>query len=242
MSVLEDPKYSYLVNKQPLFFQFWKKIFYYWCRFVFLWYTPVKISGRENLPSESAVFISNHNSHMDVALISAAAGKSFNYFGMLAAKDYWFDNTIKRLLTNFVMNLVPIARKTEDSDGDPFTFNDTIELCRAFMDQGGRNLVIFPEGSRGEPNVMRPFRKGAARFASYLNVPIVPVFIDGSFRSWPKGRLVMFPARINIKILKPLHPSSYVTPDDTNHFEQINEMTQALEDRILKERETFSAG
>ena len=165
MSVLEDPRYSYLVNKQPLFFQFWKKIFYYWCRFVFFWYTPVKISGRENLPSESAVFISNHNSHMDVALISAAAGKSFNYFGMLAAKDYWFDNTIKRLLTNFVMNLVPIARKTEDSDGDPFTFNDTIELCRAFMDQGGRNLVIFPEGSRGEPNVMRPFRKGAARFA-----------------------------------------------------------------------------
>ena len=121
MSVLADPKYSYLINKQPLFFQFWKKMFYYWCKFVFLWYTPVRVSGRENLPNESAIFTSNHNSHMDVALISAAAGKSFNYFGMLAAKDYWFDSTIKRTLTNFVMNLVPIARKTEERNGDTFT-------------------------------------------------------------------------------------------------------------------------
>ena len=128
--------------------QFWKKMFYYWCKFVFLWYTPVRVLGRENLPNESAIFTSNHNSHMDVALISAAAGKSFNYSGMLAAKDYWFDSTIKRTLTNFVMNLVPIARKTEERNGDTFTFDDTIELCRAFMDQDGRNLVIFPEGSR----------------------------------------------------------------------------------------------
>jgi len=55
---------------------------------------------------------------MDVALLSAAAGKSFNYFGMLAAKDYWFDSNIKRVLTNFVMNLVPIARKSEEQTID----------------------------------------------------------------------------------------------------------------------------
>ena len=213
MFVLENPKYSYLIKKQPLFFQFWKKVFYYWCRFVFLWYTPVKITGRENLPYESAVFCSNHNSHMDVALISAATGKSFNYFGMLAAKDYWFDSSIKRVLTNFIMNLIPIARKTGKSD-DSFTFENTIELCRAFMNQGTRNLVIFPEGSRGEPNVMRPFRKGAARFSVNLNAPIVPIFIDGSYRSWPKGRLVMYPTRINIKILKPIQPSDFVIEDD----------------------------
>ena len=242
MSVLADPQYSYLVNKQPLFFQFWKKIFYYWCKFVFLWYTPVRVLGRENLPNESAIFTSNHNSHMDVALISAAAGKSFNYFGMLAAKDYWFDSTIKRTLTNFVMNLVPIARKTEERNGDTFTFDDTIELCRAFMDQDGRNLVIFPEGSRGEPNMMRPFRKGAARFSVHLNAPIVPIFIDGSFRSWPKGRFIMYPARVNVKILPPIHPSDFVTEEDSDHYEQINQMTKTLEGQIQQVRKSFYAG
>ena len=217
-------------------------MFFYWCRFVFLWYTPVKVLGQNNLPNESAIFVSNHNSHMDVALISAAVGKSFNYFGMLAAKDYWFDSAVKRTLTNFVMNLIPISRKTEKISKDVLSFDETIELCRAFMDQDGRNLIIFPEGSRGEPNVMRPFRKGAARFATHLNAPLVPVFIDGSFRSWPKGRLIMFPTRINIKILKPIHPSKYAVNGDENYLDQINQITEACENRILTEREAFYAG
>ena len=62
--------------------------------------------AEKNLPLDSAIFCSNHNSHMDVALISSAAGKSFNHFGMLAAIDYWFDNALKKMLTNFVMNLM----------------------------------------------------------------------------------------------------------------------------------------
>ena len=141
MSILENPKYSYLIGKQSIFFRFWKKIFYYYCNTVFSLYTPVKISGRENLPSESAIFCSNHNSHMDVALISSAAGKSFNHFGMLAAIDYWFDSRIKKILTNFVMNLIPIARKSSAKDGS-ISFQDTIALCRRFMDYGNRNIVI----------------------------------------------------------------------------------------------------
>ena len=127
MSILENPKYSYLIGKQSIFFRFWKKIFYYYCNTVFSLYTPVKISGRENLPSGSAIFCSNHNSHMDVALISSAAGKSFNHFGMLAAIDYWFDSRIKKILTNFVMNLIPIARKSSANDGS-ISFQHTIAL------------------------------------------------------------------------------------------------------------------
>ena len=55
------------------------------------------INGRKNIPKDSAILCSNHNSHMDVALISSAAGKSFNHFGMLAAIDYWFDSKIKNV-------------------------------------------------------------------------------------------------------------------------------------------------
>ena len=116
MSILENPKYSYLIGKQPIFFRFWKKLFYYYCNTVFFFYTPVKVKGKKNLPSSSAIYCSNHNSHMDVALISSAAGKSFNHFGMLAAIDYWFDSTVKRVLTNFVMNLIPVARLTNQNE------------------------------------------------------------------------------------------------------------------------------
>tara|TARA_Y100000748_G_scaffold148013_1_gene123812 strand:- start:33 stop:755 length:723 start_codon:yes stop_codon:yes gene_type:complete len=239
MSILENPKYSYLIGKQSIFFRFWKKIFYYYCNTVFSLYTPVKISGRENLPSESAIFCSNHNSHMDVALISSAAGKSFNHFGMLAAIDYWFDSRIKKILTNFVMNLIPIARKSSAKDGS-ITFQDTIALCRRFMDYGNRNIVIFPEGSRGEPDKIKPFRNGAARFSLALNKPIVPIFIYGSFRAWPRGKVFMRPCRITINILEPIYPNDYISEDNADDL-IAKEITSHLEKIILAERERYAS-
>ena len=239
MSILEDPKYSYLIGKQPIFFRFWKKIFYYYCNTVFSLYTPVKINGRENLPLGSAIFCSNHNSHMDVALISSAAGKSFNHFGMLAAIDYWFDSKIKKILTNFVMNLIPIARKTSAKD-DSISFQDTIALCKTFMDYGNRNIVIFPEGSRGEPDQIKPFRNGAARFSLALNKPIVPVFIHGSFRAWPRGKVFMRPCRITINILEPMYPNDYISKDKADDL-IAKEITGHLEKTILDERESYAS-
>ncbi len=237
MSILEDPKYSYLIGKQSIFFRFWKKIFYYYCNTIFSLYTPVKINGRENLPLESAIFCSNHNSHMDVALISSAAGKSFNHFGMLAAIDYWFDSRIKKILTNFVMNLIPIARKTSAKDGS-ISFQDTIALCKSFMDYGNRNIVIFPEGSRGEPDQIKPFRNGAARFSLALNKPIVPIFIHGSFRAWPRGKVFMRPCRITINILEPMYPNDYISEDKADDL-IAKEITGHLEKIILDERESY---
>ena len=239
MSILEDPKYSYLIGKQSIFFRFWKKIFYYYCNTVFSLYTPVKINGRENLPLGSAIFCSNHNSHMDVALISSAVGKSFNHFGMLAAIDYWFDSRIKKILTNFVMNLIPIARKTSAKD-DSISFQDTIALCKAFMGYGNRNIVIFPEGSRGEPDQIKPFRNGAARFSLALDKPIVPVFIHGSFRAWPRGKVFMRPCRITINILEPMYPNDYISKDKADDL-IAKEITGHLEKTILDERESYAS-
>ena len=119
INVLENPKYSYLVRKQPFFFRIWKKLFYWYSKFIFLWYTPLTVYGRENIPSTSFISSCNHNSHMDVALLVASVKKSFNHFGMLAAKDYWFDSWLKHLLMNVVMNLIPIDRKVNGARNFP---------------------------------------------------------------------------------------------------------------------------
>ena len=176
---------------------------------------------------------------MDVALISSAAGKSFNHFGMLAAIDYWFDSRIKKILTNFVMNLIPIARKSSAKDGS-ISFQDTIALCRRFMDYGNRNIVIFPEGSRGEPDKIKPFRNGAARFSLALNKPIVPIFIYGSFRAWPRGKVFMRPCRITIIILEPIYPNDYISEDKADDL-IAKEITSHLEKIILAERERYAS-
>ena len=242
-NVLENPKYSYLVKKQPVFFRIWKKLFYLYSKFIFLWYTPLKVYGRENIPDTSFIYSCNHNSHMDVALLASSVNKSFNYFGMLAAKDYWFDNWIKRFLVNIVMNLVPIDRKVEGVRD--FPIEDTLSLCGAFMTFDNRNLIMFPEGTRGNPGVMRSFRKGTAMFALRLNVPILPALIVGSHKAWPKDKIFMRPTRIQVHILKPLYPDQFINNDnkedssEKNLAKRAQVMTTELENQIREKGKLF---
>jgi long-chain acyl-CoA synthetase len=49
-------------------------------------------------------------------------------------------------------------------------------------------LVLFPEGERSIDGDLKPFRKGAAILAAQLDVPIVPVALDGLYDLWPRGR------------------------------------------------------
>ena len=92
------PEYSYLVDPQPVLGRIIKKTFELYCRSLFTFYSPLTIKGRENLPSGSFIFCSNHNSHMDSGILMAAAGTGFKNFGLIAAKDYFFDEPFDKLV------------------------------------------------------------------------------------------------------------------------------------------------
>ncbi len=235
-SVLDEPCYAYLVQNQSLFTRAWKRVFGSFCKFVFSWYTPVTVYNREKIPDTSFIMSCNHNSHMDVALLMAASGKGMNHFGMLAAKDYWFDDPSKKFFTQVIMNLIPIERR---NGTDPtFPIENTLALCQAFMRRDNRCLIMFPEGTRGVPGKMAKFRKGTATFAIKLGVPIVPVYIDGSFKAWPKGKKFMRPAKINIHICDPIYPEDYESKNGSidisgrENYGSVNQITEELEKRI----------
>jgi 1-acyl-sn-glycerol-3-phosphate acyltransferase len=242
-SVLDNPKYTYLIKKQSVFFCIWKKLFYYYTKFVFLWYTPLKVYGRENIPNTSFIYSCNHNSHMDVALLAASVNKSFNYFGMLAAKDYWFDNRFKRFFMRIIMNLIPIDRKVDGIRN--FSIDDTIALCNTFMAFENRNLIMFPEGTRGNPGEMRHFKTGGAIFAIKLNVPILPALVFGSHKAWPKGKIFMRPTPIQIHILDPIYPEQFIQRNSSGEIDEDNirqtaqKMTTELENTIREKGKVF---
>ncbi len=201
---------------------------------VFSTYAPLRVFGRENIPTSSFIFCSNHNSHMDVALLAVAAKKNFNHFGMLAARDYWFESWVKRIAVNTVMNLIPVDRKS--SDNKKLAIQDTEKLCNSFMNFEKRNLILFPEGTRGEPGKMLPFKKGAASFSINLNKPILPAVIYGSHKIWPRGKIFFgLPTKINVYILEPIYPGSFL--DNQNKTEEtaniaIEKITNMLEKKI----------
>ena len=223
MDVFDDPKYSYLIEEQSFFFKIFKKIFYYYAKAVFSTYAPLHVYGRENIPNDSFIISSNHNSHMDVALLSVATKKDYNQIAMLAAKDYFFDSWIRRNLINMGMNLIPIDRKKNGVR--KFSIEKTLALCGKFMEFEKRNLIMFPEGTRGKPGVLQPFQKGAAMFSINLNKPILPAVIYGSHKVWPKGKVFFsLPKNIHVHILKPIYPNKFITTDKPNK----NEVDEAI--------------
>jgi len=226
-------KFSYLIKKQPLYFKFLKVVFFYYCKFVFYFYTPLKVYNKKYIPNSSFILCSNHNSHMDVAILSASTNKSFNHFGMLAAKDYWFDNKYRRFFINLILNLIPIDRKIDGIR--KFPIKETLSLCNSFMNFHERNLIFFPEGSRGIAGKIKPFKKGAASFSLNLNKPILPAVIHGSHIAWPKGKKFMRPTPIEVHILKPIYPNSFLktkNPNEDELEEAIIDITNYLEDKI----------
>ena len=241
MNILDNPKYSHLLKRQPFYHRIGKTLLYNWARFIFSWYTPLKVHGTENIPNESFIFSSNHNAHLDVISLSLAAKKNFNDIGMLAAKDYWFDNSLRRNIMKPVMNLIPIGRRS--SEGRDISFDDTLELSKGFMNVNKRCIIIFPEGTRGEPDVLIRFKKGPARLAIGTGEKILPAVITGTGLLWPKGKIIFKPGKINVYILPHLDPNSFLIRDNKNDidlFKSAEAMTIALETKIKEKIKDLS--
>ena len=96
----------------------------------------------------------------------------------------------------------------------PKAIKETIEKARATL-QGGTSLVVFPEGSRTFTGHMGLFRKGAFQLADDLQLPVVPVTIDGSFDVLTRMAGLNFVNRHPMRLIihKPIYPTSH-SPED----------------------------
>jgi 1-acyl-sn-glycerol-3-phosphate acyltransferase len=84
----------------------------------------------------------------------------------------WFSKNIMRIL--------PLKRQADQGD-------ELFAPLLAELDQG-RILILFPEGSRGEPEKMSQLKNGIAHLASLRpTVPVVPVYLHGLGKVLPKG-------------------------------------------------------
>lgn len=136
---------------------------------------PIHVEGREHLhPRQSYVFVANHQGPVDIFLIYGYLGRNFKWM-------------MKKALRK--MPLVGVACEKArhifvDKSG-PKAIKETIDKARATL-QNGTSLVVFPEGSRSFTGHMGLFRKGAFQLADDLQLPVVPVTIDGSFDVLPR--------------------------------------------------------
>jgi len=221
-SILEDPRYRHIAEPKSILFQIFSFIFDLYANTVLTFYTPVKVIGRENIPKDKPfIFVSNHK-------YSTRMG--YEKFGFLAAKDYWFDNNFRRRFFKYLINLIPISRKQNPESLD---LDDTITLSKAFM-KLGNNIIIFPEGSRGDPGKIQRFRKGAIKFSMGLSAPILPAVIVGAEKAWPKGETWMQSVPITVKILPQINPIDLEGLSESAYNKTLSTETKNLENKIVK--------
>ena len=173
------------------------------CRLVFAVYCPLKIIGRDNLPPPPFVLCSNHCSHMDTPALMAAGGGSFGGYAMVAARDYFFSRGSRNQFQyRRFMFLVPVERAFSRA-----ALRAMINGCRPHV-QAGRNLIIYPEGTRSRTGEMAELRRGAALLALEWRLPVVPAHIEGTFYRLPKGRALPRPGPITVRFGSPLETAA----------------------------------
>lgn len=132
--------------------------------------------GLENLPTRNGYILApNHQSFIDGPLVVSALSKEVLEHTYFYAKRDHVSNPLARLVANN-HNVIVM---------DMNTLSDSIHQLARVLRQG-RNLVIFPEGTRTRTGEVGTFKKTVAILAQELGVPVVPVRIDGAFEAWPR--------------------------------------------------------
>jgi 1-acyl-sn-glycerol-3-phosphate acyltransferase len=157
--------------------------------------TGFRAIGRERLPTGGpAVVAANHNSHLDVvALMSLFPLRLLHSIRPVAAADHFLKPGPVGWLARNILNIIPIDRSGKGAEA-------VLGPVREALGRGDI-VIIFPEGTRGEPEVMQKFRRGATVLAEASpGMPFVPVHLHGLGKSLPRGdwRFVPFSAEARV--------------------------------------------
>ncbi len=171
----------------------------------------LRVKHRERLPEKGpAIVVANHNSHMDVfALLALFSLRTQRQVHPVAAADYFLRNKALAWFTLNVLNIIPVARRGQGK-------NPLAACEQALRDE--QILILFPEGTRGQPGVITPIKSGLWYLSQSLpQVAIIPIGLKGTERVMAKGNRIPLPLFIDVNIGEPL----YFHPDKQQFKDQI---------------------
>ena len=158
-------------------------------RFVVLIVIGLNVRHARLLPKQGpAIIIANHNSHLDtLVLMTLLPNKLLAITHPVAATDYFLKNKLLAWFATKIIGIIPIERNHKNRK------SDLLEPCHQALNNS-KIIILFPEGTRGEPEQLSEFKSGIAHLAkAHPTVPIIPIFLHGLGKALPKGKKLIVP-------------------------------------------------
>jgi len=154
----------------------------------------LNVCNRDKLPAEGpAVIAANHNSHLDtMVLMSLYPLSIIHKVRPVAAADYFLSNRMLAWFSLNVIGIIPLDR------AGVINRDRLFEGCNEALCKGDI-LIVFPEGSRGEPEKLGAPKKGIYYLLKERNdVSITPVLMHGLGRALPRGEALLVPFNCDV--------------------------------------------
>ena len=191
----------------------------------------VKSEGIENIPAQGPYIVaSNHASYLDgFCVVSAVPTAYFQSLYLLGIQKYFTGRTKGSFAR--LAHVIPI---------DPETYLSRALQISSYVLRNGKALLIFPEGGRSFDGELMEFKKGVGILACELNVPVVPVYIRGSYEALPRS--AWWPTFSEIKIFfgKPLFPGDIGLFGQPQGKDEYQMFADTLKERVQSLREQKS--
>ena len=164
----------------------------------FLFFVKVKKEGIENIEkNEPVIFAGNHQSFLDGFIVNQAVPNS------VLDKTYYFAD-IKHFKKGY-MKFMGENSNIIFVDINKNLVNSLQMLSKAL--RNGKNIVIFPEGTRTRDGKINNFKKFFAILSKELNIPIVPFVLDGAYEAYPPSSKYPKGGDVKVKFLEKIYPS-----------------------------------
>lgn len=176
----------------------------------------VSMTGIDLLePGKPYIFAANHQSQFDIFVLQGYLGFDFRWLAKL--------ELFKIPVFGKAMHLagyIPVDRAHGRK-----ALKSLDEAARRIAD--GASVIIFPEGTRSPDGKLGQFKPGTMVLAIKAGVPVVPVAITGTHQVLPKGRLLVKPGRVEIRVGAPIATSDYTV-------KQKQELAERLQDAVAE--------
>ena len=177
----------------------------------------LEIRGKKNIKdNKNYIFAPNHSSFMDFPVLFVAVNK---YLVFVAKKELERIPIFKSILS--ISGSIFVDRKnTNDAI-------DSLDELKSDIKNTPRSVVVFPEGTRSNLNQLKSFKKGAAVLSINTGLPIIPVYIMGSFDWWNTKNFRKNSNKIVVNFGKPI-----IT--ENKQYEDRKNITNSIKKEIIK--------